>query len=97
MNKTTLVICSWLRMTGLAQAQSVSQALINCSKELDSLKRLVCYDRLTAGLNSPGEQTRPQEARTSVPQLKSKALTSLTPASPKVAEQAKVSVDKFCM
>lgn len=101
MNKSTLVICSLMLVTGFAQAQSVSEALTNCSNESDSLKRLVCYDRLAEGLKPGAEQALPQEAMVTRPVLKAKtaakAHTPATPARPEVAKKTKIAADNFGM
>ncbi|MFT4993068.1 MAG: hypothetical protein ACI965_000085 [Paraglaciecola sp.] len=101
MNKTTLVICSLLLMTGLAQAQSIREALINCSQENDSLKRLVCYDRLAAEPNLLLAPAPPQEAKTSASERQAKtrspALTQPTPMRPDIPEKATIAADDFGM
>ena len=105
MNNINVIICSLLLMTGFAQAQNVNEALTDCSKELDSLKRLVCYDRLAAGIPSPLlKRALPEETKTIAPELKAKIVAKapipvmpVTPATQKTAEQAKIATSDFGM
>jgi hypothetical protein len=105
MNNINVIICSLLLMTGFAQAQNVNEALTDCSKELDSLKRLVCYDRLAAGIPSPPlKRALPEETKTIAPELKAKIVAKapipvmpVTPATQKTAEQAKIATSDFGM
>lgn len=51
MKKTGLVFLSLMLMAPVTNAQSISDALKKCGKEQNSLKRLVCYDRLVNELD----------------------------------------------
>ncbi|MFT5675030.1 MAG: hypothetical protein ACI808_000959 [Paraglaciecola sp.] len=44
--KNTVILISLLLTTWMAQAQTVPDLVVKCSKETDSLKRLVCYDNV---------------------------------------------------
>ncbi len=46
MKKPGLIILSFLFLAPLSQAESLSDALKKCGQQQNSLKRLVCYDRL---------------------------------------------------
>lgn len=46
-----LVAAGMLCTGGIASAETVDEALSNCSKEKNSLQRLVCYDKLVKDLN----------------------------------------------
>jgi len=99
MNNLGLIICSLCLTIGLAQAQSASETLVNCSKEQDSLKRLVCYDRLATGLNKPVQTVLPKVAKMAKnppADLKvSKVSTAAEPARVKEAEKIKMAADNF--
>ena len=101
MIKTKLLTCSLLLMSSLPQAQSISETLSKCGKQGDSLKRLVCYDRLAAQINIPTEQEVLPATKATAPvlALKIPSKTSIppTPVSEKTAEKAKIGRDNFGM
>ena len=87
---TLMAMCCLVPLSGLVNAQqsSIAEAIDHCSNENNSLKRLVCYDRLAksmrqySGLNEAVSAVLPPKAiqRDSAPSLSGPAATVATPA-----------------
>ncbi|ALT00014.1 hypothetical protein [Lacimicrobium alkaliphilum] len=64
MKISAMLVIPALLIGGMAQAETLADAMQQCSKEENSLKRLVCYDRLNKNLrqfeNSPLPQSSQQ-------------------------------------
>lgn len=72
MKISAFLVIPALLMAGMAQAETLADAIQQCAKEENSLKRLVCYDRLNKDLrqfeNSPLPQaTQVQPSTPSAP------------------------------
>ncbi|WP_088331272.1 hypothetical protein [Lacimicrobium sp. SS2-24] len=63
MKKLACSILPALLLAGLAQADTLADAMQQCSQEENSLKRLVCYDRLSKDLRQFENSPLPQSAQ----------------------------------
>lgn len=54
MKNYSMLIASLCLFSGMGQAETVSEALKNCGQVQNSLKRLVCYDKLVNDMNRYG-------------------------------------------
>ena len=54
MKKFSLILVSLALVSGVSQAQTVSDALRSCGQVQNSLKRLVCYDDIVKNMNAYG-------------------------------------------
>lgn len=63
MKISAFLVIPALLIGGMAQAETLADAMQQCSKEENSLKRLVCYDRLSKDLRQFENSPLPQSAQ----------------------------------
>ncbi|RDV26657.1 hypothetical protein DXV75_06625 [Alteromonas aestuariivivens] len=84
--KALLVCCglTWC-VPAMLNAATLEQSLSQCSAENDSLKRLLCYDRLAESLNQNQLQLQPSKGSENPPVVAVPPKTEAQVNSPKVA------------
>ena len=105
--KNIVILTSLMLTTWMTQAQTLSDLITNCSKEPDSLKRLVCYDNVAAKAEKPlpvaQSAIKPTAVKEISPPSTSLSTSSASPTiseslhSEKKMETSPESVDQFGM
>ena len=80
----TFILCCGMAVH--AQTQSVADAISACGAQKNSLKRLVCFDRIHANLNDYSDVTIPKQVTSSV--KPSTAMNTSTPVTPHTVESS---------